>query len=76
MNAKDSGGPAFPALEYSGAFQAGMTLRDYFAGQVVAQMIHLTVNHDGGWTPESAATAAYQLADAMIAARTPTESNP
>jgi hypothetical protein len=66
MSAPNDGGPAFPLspgnmlLEYN-----GMSLRDYFAGQALAGLLH---RHEGVnaavW-----ATAAYELADAMLAAR-------
>jgi hypothetical protein len=47
----------------------GMTLRDWFAGQVAAEMIRLTQHHDGGWDPISVAAGCYDMADAMIAER-------
>ena len=61
----DDGGKAFPR---SGAFlQEGMSLRDYYAGQIIAgRMIN------GFASSADAATharVAYKIADAMIAAR-------
>jgi len=47
----------------------GMTLRDWFAGQVAAQAISLSTDNTGCWNPQSAAMAAYEMADAMLAAR-------
>lgn len=46
---------------------AGMTLRDYFAGQALG----LLADHDGEdyLPPEEIARIAYSLADAMMAAR-------
>ncbi|WP_062180664.1 hypothetical protein [Sphingopyxis sp. C-1] len=41
----------------------GMTLRDWFAGQVLAWP------HNGELTPDDAAVCAYDYADAMIARR-------
>jgi hypothetical protein len=47
----------------------GMTLRDYFAGQALATMIHMSTNGDGGWNEDAVAAGAYLVADAMLAAR-------
>lgn len=60
----DNGGPAFPfAAEYGHpAACGGMTLRDWFAGQALAGMM---ANGLG----QSATRHAYDMADAMIAAR-------
>ncbi len=59
---KEDGGWAFP-----GDGQ-GMTLRDYFAGQVLASMM---INHSPGHLIDDKAVAdeAYMLADAMLVAR-------
>ena len=68
----DDGGPAFPLplppkapfQEYGRTGKAGMTLRDWFAGQVLVgsyQAACANANH--------AARNAYRLADAMLAAR-------
>jgi hypothetical protein len=56
---KDDGGPAFP-LEYPP--QTGMTLRDWFAGQVLLGM-------SGSGKYDWRAQEAYALADAMLAER-------
>lgn len=56
----DDGGDAFPHPD--GSF--GMSLRDYFAGQAMQAWIH----HYGD-TKEGTAEAAYDYADAMLAAR-------
>ncbi len=57
---------AFPMAEQAGIYgvQFGMTLRDYFAGQVVAgtDMVRLSA-------PDVAATMAYRIADAMMIER-------
>jgi hypothetical protein len=59
MTMKDKlGGYAFPSDT-----STGMTLRDWFAGQALAN-----VDHDPD-LPEIAARAAYRIADAMLAAR-------
>ncbi len=56
----NDGGQAFPQLN-----STGMTLRDWFAGQVIAS----------GWNPRSTenyqttAKSVYAMADAMIEAR-------
>ena len=68
------GGPAFPTQEFvplSGgggvwANAGGMSLRDWFAGQALSW-----AGHDN-WTsstPKHLAERAYQMADAMLAAR-------
>lgn len=65
MSAVDDGGAAFAAAtDYT--FQQGMTLRDYFAAQAMNGLMRYP---NGGATPTEWATAAYQFADAMIAAR-------
>lgn len=58
--------PAFPVTAGNNVFATGMSLRDWFAGQVIASV--------RGWHPadrkgQSAATIAYQIADAMLEAR-------
>jgi hypothetical protein len=71
----DNGGPAFPAqpryMTPDGGWiehqQGGMTLRDWFAGQVIAGAASF-------WISRSVSDAiiakwAYKTADAMIAAR-------
>ncbi len=77
MDSKKDGGPAYPATrmeavpmsngqtEYFDAEFSGMSLRDWFAGQVIASgrfnEMHETYADD--------AMSAYLMADAMIAAR-------
>ena len=46
-----------------------MTLRDWFAGQVIEQCVRNAMNDDGGWDPDNVAYHAYLIADAMLAAR-------
>jgi hypothetical protein len=63
----DDGGPAFPheALDGRPDYRRGLSVRDYFAGQVLAAM---TVNGTSqSW--EKDAETAYKAADAMLAAR-------
>lgn len=72
----NNGGPAYPQNEYSAyePYREGMSLRDYFAGQVLIAI--------GNWTPgtdvpsyefsemrKRRAEWAYRQADAMLAAR-------
>ena len=71
MTQDKTGGPAFP-IKGRGAFDLelvqaeGMTLRDWFAGQVISSV--------KGWHPadkrgRSSAVIAYEIADDMIKAR-------
>lgn len=63
----EDGGPAFPVPdEGQGWGAAGMTLRDWFAGQALAGML-ADPNVPG--KPRQTSEAAYELADAMLAAR-------
>jgi len=63
----DDGGPAFP---YTSMNQwAGMSLRDWFAGQSLAGMQARDSFDDGLATPAQRANVAYLDADAMIARR-------
>lgn len=68
---KYNGGPAFPRdalgkdCGRSYGHQDGMSLRDYFAGQALAGLV--TLDADCG--PKGYAHDAYQIADAMLAAR-------
>ena len=75
----NNGGPAFPvgAIEDAdapGCFHGGytgMTLRDYFAGQAISQII-ATCAHDttyGMTRADYFAGRAYEIADAMLKAR-------
>lgn len=65
------GGPAFPEPGLSGLpndqfiyGRSGMYLRDWFAGQALAYPLG-----EPGTTAERRAKLAYQIADAMLAAR-------
>jgi hypothetical protein len=70
MTQPQDGGPAFPpTFGMSGEIGEGMSLRDWFAGRALAQVIgNLTSNH-GDWSYQEVATCAYDQADAMIAER-------
>lgn len=76
---KNDGGPAFPGtggpirtgVDTFSFSSAGMTLRDYFAGQALAGLASAT-NDQGDWTgadAQSVAHTAYEIADAMLAER-------
>ena len=58
---KETGGPAFP----NG--QDGMTLRDYFAAQMLASVMSATSRSIPD--PKMIALACYKVADAMLEAR-------
>ncbi len=68
----DDGGPAFPTAQGNEwADPRGMSLRDYFAGQIIGP---LTVSSLGRGSLsdadiEAIARATYKIADAMLAAR-------
>lgn len=71
----NDGGPAFPFGQVSeltgqpinGFFASGMTLRDYFAGQALTNL--LPALRDDALTPDEVASDAYRFADAMLVAR-------
>lgn len=69
----NDGGPAFPVPDShcpNGQVQYGsygMSLRDYFAGQALAGL--LTQPAEDEYGPKCFAEAAYEMADAMLAAR-------
>lgn len=72
---ENDGGQAFPSGDRAAfptsTYEAGMSLRDWFAGQALAGYIaHLGGQdiHAGSYISECA-TQAYNLADAMLAAR-------
>jgi hypothetical protein len=72
MSKTDDGGPAFPINSPSGTpeylpTRDGMSLRDWFAGQALQGLCAApgTIN----WDQRRHAKAAYEYADAMIAAR-------
>lgn len=74
---KDNGGPAFPTMHdvrYSPLWgtAVGMTLRDYFAAKVLAGIwtnSELLKTLKLGQEAEAIATAAYEMADAMLKAK-------
>ncbi len=75
---KDTGGPAFPILNPNIGYhadiqkiEAGLTLRDYFAGQVLASMFSngWPKGIDADYLRQVGAKYAYAVADAMLEAR-------
>lgn len=63
MSDEKTGGPAFPVQEaYEMSTEQGMTLRDYFAAKAMQALIHKNYF-------DVAAKEAYQMADAMLSAR-------
>ena len=78
-NTKNTGGPAFPSLKttvnkspgvYTSEVEPGMTLRDYFAAQVIQGMYANSNNFNSTLnTVDYKAKMAYDMADAMLKAR-------
>ena len=66
MTQKKTGGPAFPPTHDPNTHESGMTLRDWFAGQALANP--RTFPQDWSATADIAEWA-YGLADDMIAER-------
>jgi hypothetical protein len=65
-----TGGPAFPIPGLHGdADFNGMTLRDYFAAKAMQGMVASPQFCEGGWPDVDIAQQAYDIADAMLAAR-------
>lgn len=82
MGKINTGGPAFPFIQWRSPdgmigtdLSAGMTLRDWFAGQALPQVMNSVSGLDmpTGTTSkmlsEVIAVQAYELADAMLAER-------
>jgi len=81
MTKTDDGGLAFPGVRYEEVrLQAGtpvfgdvsypgMTLRDWFAGQIAGGMAAFSGTAGVSYGPNNIAGRAYQVADAMLAAR-------
>lgn len=64
MSEQHDGGPAFPVKQPLSSDALGMTLRDYFATYAMTAIVSL----DRTCKAETAETA-YEIADAMLAAR-------
>ena len=80
MTKHNNGGPAFPEIRIRGGdnynqpmklYYGGMTLRDYFAGQAISQIIATCANDTthGMTKADYFAGRAYEIADAMLKAR-------
>jgi hypothetical protein len=71
MTRKDDGAPAFPVTAGQMVYGAGMTLRDWFAGQVMAGMLANQTMQIKGEEPAEIAIArtSYLVANAMLEAR-------
>ena len=62
--------PAFPGVDETGEPYTGMTLRDYFAAKAMQGFIQHSATKGIYAPPDNElASAAYQLADAMLKAR-------
>ena len=75
-NPINDGGSAFPCEQghtpdgtWNQTFESGMTLRDYFAGQVAGHVFHQLIETGSKYEPYMVASDAYSIADAMIKAR-------
>ena len=64
MTKHDNGGPAFPVTAGNAVYSHGMWLRDWFAGQALANRYTQDENNE-----QKVAQWAYLVADAMIAER-------
>lgn len=73
MTKINDGGQAFPIQGSSepGALypDPGMSLRDWFAGQIASGMAAFSGTAGGSYGPYEIAGRSYQIADALIAAR-------
>jgi hypothetical protein len=76
MNDKNTGGSAFPFVDYDSHgdimdIHSGMTLRDYFAAKAMQGLIAASGDAEGTVNYGDAAVAkcAYSMADAMLKAR-------
>jgi hypothetical protein len=58
--------PAFPVTAGQQVYATGMSLRSWFAGQVLAQINPTAA--DAAWMEQHGAAMAYRIADAMLAA--------
>lgn len=79
MSAVNDGGPAFPSEQgstpegcWNQSYTPGMSLRDWFAGQALAGVLPVCKEDTLGRGQSKAqvfAQRAYEIADAMLAAR-------
>lgn len=77
---KDDGGAAFPHMMATGHrdYAGGMSLRDWFAGQALPEIIRIASAGelealDGERAGQAIARSAYEAADAMLAERAKAE---
>lgn len=71
----EDGGPAFPIADIGLHGSHGMSLRDAFAMQIAAGMAAFSGTSGVSYGPHDIAGRAYEVADAMIAARQKREPN-
>lgn len=74
MSNKNTGGPAFPTMQYEhGGDEDGMSMRDYFAAKAMQAHIAnddvLQAIAQDKITPEKICAGCYAWADAMLEAR-------
>ena len=69
MSKPNDGGPAFPEMKSAYQLQGGMSLRDWFAGKALGHIPALLDVSEENASCENIAGHAYQIADAMLAAR-------
>ena len=76
MSTINDGGPAFPSAVWDSEgcpqHTQGMSLRDYFAAKAMQAMLsgHFAkYGHEDYWPRPEIAAEAYEMADAMLAAR-------
>lgn len=72
MTTKEDGGLAFPGKNRYGDNEEGMSLRDWFAGIAIPEMIQVerqASGDEGEYKPSRIANWAYEVADAMLEAR-------
>ncbi|WP_454917345.1 hypothetical protein [Xanthobacter sediminis] len=67
----NDGGPAFPHMMAQGHpdYAGGISLRDYFAGQIASGMAAFSGTAGVSYGPDEIAGRSYQVADAMLKAR-------
>ena len=71
----DDGGPAFPVEYVADQGSEGMSLRDYFAGQSLGELVSGLSYPVSDVDAEAVAKDAYKLADAMIREKEKGEQN-
>ena len=65
MNKQNNGGPAFPVHRDLEEYNPGMSLRDYYAGQALGELLHANA-----WvSAREVAQRSFEIADAMLEAR-------